>query len=644
MPDLKIMDLVKDIERGDIKIPQFQRDFVWRKNKAAKLLDSIIRGYPIGSFIFWLTREPLRSVRNLGGVTLPDPRPGYQTQYILDGQQRVTSIFASINGLVVHHSDSMEDFSDIFINLSGNDGDDICVTYMPPGEDGRYIKLKILLAGTITELNEYDTIYHSKIIEYRRSIETYTVPAVTISDLSMNIAADIFTRINVGGKPLTIFEIMVAKTYNVDPEFDLAKKYDELDNKLSRVGFKGLSDAVLLRCISVILIGECKSSHIYNLPKNDFIAVFPHVIECIDRAIDFFRSVYKIPVLGLLPYEDLIVLFSYFFHLHKNRPDQAIAEWLEDIFWRISLTGRYSSGTETKIAQDIKYIQNIVSYETPKYNYSPINAIQPNYLKQHGEFKIANSYIKALLCLLIQQEPKSFFDNATIRFGPDILHKDNRNNFHHFFPKAYMVKHQPENKNDVNHIANITLIEEHLNQKIIRDKPPSEYMDIFRNNPGLAQAMRSHLIDIDNDGIWNDNYDLFYEQRVSKICELLSYKIKHLEIDETPPIPVIAGNYLFITVKRKGILAKGHKIGRSFRVLKNSLASIDISQSLSRFDKDLRQSLINRNILVDNNGLYEFAQDYDFDSPSAAASIICGSSRSGNATWADVSGRKLKDL
>ena len=64
--------LMSEIEKGIIKIPQFQRDFVWTKEKSAKLLDSILKGYPIGTFILWKTKESLRFVRNLGQADLPE--------------------------------------------------------------------------------------------------------------------------------------------------------------------------------------------------------------------------------------------------------------------------------------------------------------------------------------------------------------------------------------------------------------------------------------------------------------------------------------------------------------------------------------------------------------------------------------------
>ena len=84
--------LIAEIEKGQIKIPQFQRDFVWSIQKSAGLIDSILKGYPIGTFIFWKTKDRLRSVRNLGSQSLPEPEKGESVDYVLDGQQRLTSL------------------------------------------------------------------------------------------------------------------------------------------------------------------------------------------------------------------------------------------------------------------------------------------------------------------------------------------------------------------------------------------------------------------------------------------------------------------------------------------------------------------------------------------------------------------------
>ena len=107
-----------DISTGRLKIPQFQRDFVWNMSKSAKLLDSIVKGYPVGTFITWRTNERLRSVRNIGNMDLPPPNPNDYVDYVLDGQQRITSLFAALRGETVkRRDDKEEDFSDIIVDL-----------------------------------------------------------------------------------------------------------------------------------------------------------------------------------------------------------------------------------------------------------------------------------------------------------------------------------------------------------------------------------------------------------------------------------------------------------------------------------------------------------------------------------------------
>src|SRR5438105_8055424 len=113
--------LIGDIEAGRIKIPQFQRDFVWTRDKSAKLIDSILKGYPIGTFILWKTKEQLRTIRNIGNAQLPDTPPGDYVQQVLDGQQRLTSLYACVKGLKVSRADAEENFADIFVDLEASD-------------------------------------------------------------------------------------------------------------------------------------------------------------------------------------------------------------------------------------------------------------------------------------------------------------------------------------------------------------------------------------------------------------------------------------------------------------------------------------------------------------------------------------------
>jgi len=91
-------ELLRGVNKSLIQIPPFQREFVWETSRICFLLDSIYRGYPIGSFIFWKTSRRLPHHRSIGGLPLADVPLGSLTDYVLDGQQRITSLYAAIRG------------------------------------------------------------------------------------------------------------------------------------------------------------------------------------------------------------------------------------------------------------------------------------------------------------------------------------------------------------------------------------------------------------------------------------------------------------------------------------------------------------------------------------------------------------------
>ena len=123
--------------------------------------------------------------------------------------------------------------------------------------------------------------------------------------------------------------------------------------------------------------------------------------------------------------------------------------------------------------------------------------------------------------------PKSFIDDSTVVIDNAWLSQTNSKNYHHFFPKAYMKNYQSSIAEDlVNHIANITIVDGYLNKNIIRDKSPSEYRNDFKiANKNLKKTMETHLIDIDNFGIWSNDFSLFFEERIKKIRKELKKRI-----------------------------------------------------------------------------------------------------------------------
>jgi hypothetical protein len=317
---------------------------------------------------------------------------------------------------------------------------------------------------------------------------------------------------------------MVAKTFDPTKDFDLAERYSKLVDRLKEVDYETIPPEVVLQTIAVMLVKDCDKRAILALDKQAFIALWPQAVDAIELAVDYFRNYYRIPVSALLPYRALLIPFAYFFYRHKDKPTGEKQEHLQDFFWRTSLAGRYSASLETKIVQDLKRMDDICAGKMPEYDYSI--DISPRFIQENGQFSASRSYIKALLCLFAHQQPKSFIDDSIVRISNDWLKQVNSKNYHHFFPRAYLHKSIDPWDPRINHCANITIVDDFLNKRKIRDRPPSDYMKDFKaKNKKLTQTMQTHLIDPDTFGVWNDDFDTFFRKRCEKISEELGARI-----------------------------------------------------------------------------------------------------------------------
>lgn len=523
--------LLTDIERGQVKIPQFQREFVWTIQKSAALLDSVLKGYPVGTFIFWSTKDRLRSVRELGDAPLPAPKAGETVSFVLDGQQRLTSLYAAIRGIKVPRSSGQVDnFAEMYVDLEADEDQQIVTVDISDLPDETYISLKVLLHGTLSELMAFPKDYHEKISDYRRRIESYDFSIIQVRDVAIDVATEIFTRINVGGKPLSVFEIMVAKTFDEERDFDLAAKFDVLIERLSTVNYETISDATLLQLISLLISKDCKKQSILKLSKTKFIDTWPKAIDAFERAVEYFRHTYRIPVSKLLPYNTLLVPFAYFFYHHPDKPDVEQRKLLEDFFWRCALGARYSSSVESKLAQDVKRIDRILKGKSPEYDWSV--DISPDFLIENGWFNAGRGSIKAILCLYAYQQPKSFSDNSVVNISNYWLKQANSKNYHHFFPRSFLAKKKEEEWR-INNVVNITIVDDYLNKREIGAKAPSVYMKTFKKlNSNLDKSMRSHLIgDVGEFGITDNDFDKFLTARATTISAELKKRLIERPID-----------------------------------------------------------------------------------------------------------------
>jgi hypothetical protein len=526
----KYQDLISDIEKGVIKIPKFQREFVWPIEKTAALLDSIVKGYPIGTFILWKTNQRMADVKDVANIALPPTPDDRQVEYVLDGQQRMTSLFAAYRAAKIPRGGSKQvtDFAEIYVNLDPTLPDDAqIVVHELPENRGKCVRLKDVLAlNRDTEkrlvaeqgLSDDDLDVADK---FKQAFATYDFSLVTLTREDTNSAIEVFTRINTGGSVLTVFEIMVAKTYDEDRKFDMQIEWNKVQAALEDVGYDGVSPSTILQLLALMLEGEAKRSTILGLGKVKVIETWPKAVSAIKSAVDHFRTAYRIPVSALLPYDSLIVPFAYWFSVKRHEPAGNDHLRMRKFFWRSALGFRYSSAVESKLAADKRAIDDIIAGGEGGWDI-PVSITDPEGLVGTN-FATGNSLCKAILCLLAFEQPRNFHNDGTVLLDNSYLKIASSKNFHHFFPKDHLRARGIGNENSV---VNITLIGADLNKRQISSKPPKVYISKFEaSNHAIGATLATHIIDRHGMGIDEDDYTSFLSTRASKLWKKIEERI-----------------------------------------------------------------------------------------------------------------------
>jgi hypothetical protein len=239
-----ISALISGINKGEIKVPKFQREFVWKDEQAINLLDSIANNYPVGSLLLWRTKEKLRAERNIGEFSLPSTDDMEPTDYVLDGQQRLTVIYSCLGateaegGFAVVYDLAEEQFLRI--------PDVIKLHQFPLRKMFNTTQLLNFRAAVQTATNGKE--YQERLDSIIGAFTEYRVPVVTLKDLTVEEVCPIFERINSSGTKLSTYDLMVAATWNRD--FDLNDEVDEIRDSLTPKGFGDIDRETVLKCIS----------------------------------------------------------------------------------------------------------------------------------------------------------------------------------------------------------------------------------------------------------------------------------------------------------------------------------------------------------------------------------------------------------
>lgn len=520
-----INEIVKCINDGEYRIPRFQRDFVWDIKKSAALLDSIFKGFPISSIILWKTKNELSEIRNLGGVEIPGRDTGRYTSYIIDGQQRLTSLYFSLKGL---KTNTGSDFSGMCISLTASRREQLVYDELPKdASPDDFVNVKNLFNATALSGSHAE-----KRLEYYQILLQYKISVIEIDDdnLELDEVIEIFERLNLGGKKLNLFSIIAARTYKApeddDSGFDLAKKFESFNKTLDDKNYGKIGDSVFLQTIAACLIEKVNKADILRSLNSDLvISNYDKIEKALSAAIEHLKGQsYGVLVANLLPYQRMLESFAYFHYKMENKhisPQQE--QFLVDYFWRSVIGKRYNSSADTNLNTDIERIKKIVDNEIPSQE--PI-VLSPRTIFENGRFTLSSAYVIGILCLLAQMLPQSFAVGRTINITNDSVSNAAKKQYHHFFPqKSTAVASKPEYKAIVNNVVNIVFMDAITNDQI-SNRNPSDYIAEFsKENDQFAEVLESHYISLNGYGIFDDNFITFLNARsrafYDKLCEFI---------------------------------------------------------------------------------------------------------------------------
>jgi hypothetical protein len=510
-----IRTAIEKILSGSIRIPAFQRGFVWSTDNISFLMDSIYREYPIGSILLWRTREKLEKERDLGPFSLPDPEKDYPVDYVLDGQQRLTSIF-SVFQTSLEPKSSTEAF-DIFFDLEAPEGalEDQFVSIMESGSDaGRYFPLRAIFDTTrfFEIANNLSSERKEKVLLLQRRFQEFLINLDVIEFENKEEIAIIFERVNRAGIRLDAFQLLSAWTWS--SEFDLNEAISDLSSDLEPFGFSDLAadPNLFMKCCAAIVKGNAQLKDVVTLHGPTVRERFDEIKRGILGAIDFLKKQLLIENLALMPYPAMLVPLAAFFATSSAsgvHPNDTQRELILKWYWRSCLSRRYSSGVGRAHAADIALMLQIKSNGHVEI-LKATRPIEDGFFVEN-RFSIGNVNSKVLINILSQKRPRSLLSGSFVNLSA-VLQKANRNEFHHIFPRAHLKREGHEN-DVINAIANISFLSKSDNNTI-KDKAPKTYGSLIPSDKKDA-ILESNLIPADFEEL---TYEAFLPKRAAMIA------------------------------------------------------------------------------------------------------------------------------
>ena len=517
---LKIKILLDDIKRGNILLPEIQRAYVWKGPQVAKLLDSLYHGFPIGQVLLWDT-DKLPITKNLHGSNKAQLPNAGQPKIVLDGQQRLTSLYLAL-------SEDNHAKTDVWFNL---DTEEFHRFLRRMKSDPRWISIREIINGINSNsfkiVGEIESWNKSKMddqkkqnyanrIEKLKKIGEYQIPVELFKSDSYEDATELFVRINSQGTRLRGAELVMAKLALRLPEM-IVINFEKAMEEYENIGFH-LDTRFLTRALVTIGTGQSRFRYLkafWDKSESEILKIWEKTNKAVDSAVNFVRHNAGFETSSWLPsLNALIVLSAYFNKYPKIAGDveTGLLRW----FYLASLRGRYSGSGETYMDEDLKAIKTDNPLENLMKNLKDMGRsfeVTPDEFDDAGW---RNPLFPMIYAVAKKNHAKDWFSG--VELSQDVVGKDNKIQTHHIFPKK-VLKESGVSRKDRDEIANLAFLRAKPNRNISASRPKEYLSEIVNSNP---ERLKDQYIPMDQN-LWKvDKFQKFLEERRKMLAEAVN--------------------------------------------------------------------------------------------------------------------------
>jgi hypothetical protein len=566
----KISELISKCERTELVIPDFQRFFVWKKEQISAFFDSIFRGYYVGSLLFW---EPSDVSIGTNAVTGVDKKDNLvNNQIILDGQQRITSIYYALRSPEKGISgEKVFFYIDFNSFLKSEDGEIIKIADKEIDEEIQFLKLWFPLnkledydtwldrwSRFVTEKNpELDFFKDIKSIEEiirvktRFMLKEFGCPYVALKDVGLEDVIDIFERINTTGVTLNAFDLLIAKLSI--PKIKLRNLWEESIKKYPKIKLyfnKSTQGLLILHAMALCFTtsSSCKRSDILkifenmNSDKEDFENKWNEMVDYTNQAIqqledrtdDGFGVIDK----RFLPSESMIpVLAALLRTVEKkeinsnNKHHEKIRIW----YWASALTNMYSGSSDSQKTSDYKSITKWFSEENVPENIKIVREGFPGNMRLRTVERAKSSNFNAIIGLGAKKGSKDWTQNLGVKNQIDFSKKFKVDVDHVFPTKIYSSQQHNES------ILNKILLISRTNIQKSKKEPSVVLQETLKKNfndkEELLETLETHFINKNAyAALLEDDHERFQIEREKLILAEIAKQIG-VKISEKNTLP-----------------------------------------------------------------------------------------------------------